>query len=64
MVAHHSWVTLDFESKLEEQQQEIIIDDEDEIIKQPKGTYQKHVVNSCGLKYNCTSDKYSEPIKL
>jgi len=24
----------------------------------------EHIVNSCGLKYNCIHDKYSEPIKI
>ena len=26
--------------------------------------YQKHVVNSCGIKYDCIYEKYSKPIKI
>ena len=53
--AHPFWCTADFESILEkpQQEQEIILDD---VVNHPKGTSQKHLVNSCGIKYNCIHD--------
>jgi len=48
---HPFCVFLDFESTLEQ----VIDNSESETVK-----YQKHTPNSCGMKYNCIHDEYSE----
>lgn len=47
---HPFSVYMDFESTLEK------VDKED--------VYQKHIVNSCGYKYNCIYDEYDEPLQI
>ena len=57
MFAHPFSVFLDFESTLENQESKLIDNDFSET-----NTLQKHIVNSCGLKYNYKYEKYSKPI--
>ena len=59
MFSHPFSVFLDFESTLENQESKQI---DNELTK--TNTLQKHIVNSCGLKYKCIHEKYSKPIKI
>ena len=65
-------VEADFESTLlkvnkrDDEKDEVEINDKKKKKKKKKATfaYQKHVPNSCGLKYNCIHDIHSEKIKI
>jgi hypothetical protein len=64
---HPVAVYLDFESTLE---QVSIRDDQKENINyipnenSTTKTLQKHVANSCGLKFNCIHNQFSKPLKI
>ena len=58
---HPVAVYLDFESTLEK-----VKDRDDKDIKEDSTTkpYQKHVANSCGIKFNCIHNEYSKDLKI
>jgi hypothetical protein len=57
---HPFYCCMDFEATLKP------VTKDDEVNKKSDSTskYQEHIPNSCGLKYNCIHDEYSEPIKI
>ena len=52
---HPYFMTLDFESTLEKV---------DDINDTSTKKYQKHIVNSCGMKFNCIHDQHSKDVKI
>jgi hypothetical protein len=59
MFPHPFSIFMDFESTLKQIQQ--TEENKKDVI---KGSYQTHVCNSVGYKYNCIHDEYSEPLTL
>jgi len=58
---HPFSIYMDFEATLEKCNSK----EEDNIeVDEKTQKYQKHIANSCGYKFNCIHDEYSEPVKI